>query len=510
MAVFDNFPYTNIHELNMDWLIKSTGEVKQLADDTAVIAEQAETLLEETNELVQNLDARIDSLVEEEVVQYLDESTTVQDAIDEAVATQVKHVHVMDPDGYCIYVSATSGTDNNDGLDPSRPIKTLDKAFEIMNKKAAGVWIYLQESGNYYMTKRYICACTFHLVARASGITIYWGSDPASTLLLAMYNVYIHLGGYSDGTTKFHLNGTNASGAYLESGKIYAENIIFESEANTGKIWSTTGAFATYLNCTFRTKVITSLGSANFSGCTFEPAVNNGSDCAVACSALSHVSFAGSATFNNINAADCPYLVKTDRCSVMFTGSPTLNNITGNPNLVYANRTTFTGNAAVCRRWLADGHNSFLEYNNVVLGKWYPTVCYDNAGYDNIMLVETAEKNTLYYIDKNAKGLAFRFRLYSGSSNLCSWSDYLDMSLFRAGVDTMEWNSKGIWFRNSNIESNTSTYHWIRFQTKDIDQGDGTTRYAIQYLNSYFQKMGSTSIGTAGTYEIRVEIREVF
>ena len=44
MAVFDNFPYTNIHELNMDWLIKSTGEVKQLADETATVAEQAETL----------------------------------------------------------------------------------------------------------------------------------------------------------------------------------------------------------------------------------------------------------------------------------------------------------------------------------------------------------------------------------------------------------------------------------------------------------------------------------
>ena len=83
MAVFDNFPYTNIHELNMDWLIKSTGEVKQLADETATVAEQAETLLQETNDLVQNLDARIDTLVEEEVVEYLDESSTIQDAIDQ-------------------------------------------------------------------------------------------------------------------------------------------------------------------------------------------------------------------------------------------------------------------------------------------------------------------------------------------------------------------------------------------------------------------------------------------
>lgn len=507
MAVFDNFPYTNIHELNMDWLIKSTGEVKQLADETATVAEQAETLLEETNDLVQNLDSRIDTLVEEEVVQYLDESPTIQDAIDEAVETQVKHVHVMDPDGYCIYVSATSGTDNNDGLDPSRPIKTLDKAFEIMNKKAAGVWIYLQESGNYYITKRYICACTFHLVARASGITIYWGSDPNSTLLLSMYNVYIHLGGYNDGTTRFHLNGTNDTGSYLESGKIYAENIIFESEANTGKIWSTTGAFATYINCTFRTKVITSLGAANFNACIFEPEVNSGSDAAVACSALSTVNFSASATFRNIAATDCPYLVKTDRASVIFSGSPTLTNITGSPDLVYADRTTFTGNQAVVRNWLGTGSGGHLHWNNVVLGKWYPSET-TQAGYDDLMLVETAAKNTLYDFDKNAKALAFRFRLYSGDSNLAAWSDYIDLSVHksRSATAVMDWYSAGMWYRHDDIESGTPTYHWIRYQTKHNNETDV---WSVQFINNYYLKMGDTATHS-GTYEVRVEIREIF
>lgn len=507
MAVFDNFPYTNVHELNMDWLIKSTGEVKQLADDTAVIAEQAEKLLEETNELVEDLDSRIDTLVEEEVVQYLDESPTIQEAIDEAVETQVKHVHVMDPDGYCIYVSATTGTDDNDGLAPSRPIQTLDKAFEIMNKKAAGVWIYLQESGNYYITKRYICACTFHLVARAPGVTIYWGNDPSSTLLLAMYNVYIHLEGYADNSTRFYLNGTNATGCYLEAGKIYASRITFESAASTGKIWSTTGAFGTYTGCTFKTKVIVSLGSTTFSECVFEPAVNSGSDAAVACSTLSRVRFSSNATFQNISAPDCQYLVKTDCASVIFTGEPILSNITGAPDLVYADRSTFTGNQAIVQRWLGTGSGGHLHWNNVVLGKWYPSETYQ-AGYNDLMLVETAAKNTLYTLDKNAKALAFRFRLYSGDSNLAAWSEYIDLSFHksRSATATMEWNSTGMWYRHDDIESGTPTYHWIRYQTKHDNETDV---WSVQFTNNYYLKMGDTATHS-GTYEVRVEIREIF
>ena len=29
MAMFENFPYTNLHELNIDWIIKELERVKQ-------------------------------------------------------------------------------------------------------------------------------------------------------------------------------------------------------------------------------------------------------------------------------------------------------------------------------------------------------------------------------------------------------------------------------------------------------------------------------------------------
>ena len=29
MAIFDNFPYTDVHELNLDWVIKTVRQIKK-------------------------------------------------------------------------------------------------------------------------------------------------------------------------------------------------------------------------------------------------------------------------------------------------------------------------------------------------------------------------------------------------------------------------------------------------------------------------------------------------
>ena len=33
MAIFENFPYTNVHELNLDWIIKTVKELGLKVDD---------------------------------------------------------------------------------------------------------------------------------------------------------------------------------------------------------------------------------------------------------------------------------------------------------------------------------------------------------------------------------------------------------------------------------------------------------------------------------------------
>lgn len=58
MAIFDNFPYTNIHDLNTDWLVKIVKEVKNKTDliDQAVLdAENYANISEENKNIIEGL-----------------------------------------------------------------------------------------------------------------------------------------------------------------------------------------------------------------------------------------------------------------------------------------------------------------------------------------------------------------------------------------------------------------------------------------------------------------------
>lgn len=59
MSIFNEFPYTNFHELNLDWLVK---EVKQLISDWAKYKEDWQTLYDETNEAIQEANESIEEL----------------------------------------------------------------------------------------------------------------------------------------------------------------------------------------------------------------------------------------------------------------------------------------------------------------------------------------------------------------------------------------------------------------------------------------------------------------
>lgn len=49
MAIFDNFPYTNFHELNLDWLIK---KMKEVDDDVNNVIEDAENIVAQAETIV--------------------------------------------------------------------------------------------------------------------------------------------------------------------------------------------------------------------------------------------------------------------------------------------------------------------------------------------------------------------------------------------------------------------------------------------------------------------------
>lgn len=57
MGVFDNFPYTNNHELNLDWIIKQTKKVLKASDEIAANTEIAATAAENAAESASNAEA---------------------------------------------------------------------------------------------------------------------------------------------------------------------------------------------------------------------------------------------------------------------------------------------------------------------------------------------------------------------------------------------------------------------------------------------------------------------
>jgi hypothetical protein len=73
MAIFNEFPYTNMHELNLDWIL---AKVKELAADWAAVNTQWDTM----QQMMENLEAYIHNYFEE-----LD----VQDEIDVVMAGYV-------------------------------------------------------------------------------------------------------------------------------------------------------------------------------------------------------------------------------------------------------------------------------------------------------------------------------------------------------------------------------------------------------------------------------------
>lgn len=60
MGVFDNFPYTNVHDLNTDWLVKTVKEVKDKTDEIDQAVEDSKTY----SENAQNRAEHVDTLYE--------------------------------------------------------------------------------------------------------------------------------------------------------------------------------------------------------------------------------------------------------------------------------------------------------------------------------------------------------------------------------------------------------------------------------------------------------------
>lgn len=450
MPVFETFPYTNFHELNLDWILKE---------------------LKEFDTLYKGIPAEIDK--------YL-------------ANVSVPHLHATS--GFYIYVAASTGDDMNDGLVPERPVKTMEQALKIFNGHTACGNIYLIEPGDYIIPYATIAACEMHIVARAGGVRIFWLEDPANTTLKTFYNCYLHLGGYSDGSTVFHISGTGNDTCYVEGGKIYAKNISFESD---GCNFGTTGAAASFVDCEFRMKVWNQIGCVNYSGCTFIPISGaDGRGCLhIGASTIAGIS--SSATFKQVDEDTTPYMVEADRAYINLTGSPSGDDITGNPLALYATRCSINGNQAVVRNWV---YQMGMVQNCEVLSKWYPSTT-ALAGYQTLPIMEDATADTRYAVDPNAKSLTFKIELLDGDDAFLART-YWDIDL--GAVDTsgtMDFTSAPFIY-SGDLTSNVPFAFWIKGNT--FSNGD------IRWNHSYASSLDATSSANTDVYNVHVSIYQNF
>lgn len=210
--------------------------------------------------------------------QALAEETEARVAEDTAINTRIDNLHFAHDhatEHVNIYVDTISGNDSMRGLTEDTAVKTLKRAWDICGETAAGVYIHLLTDGTYDMGYPVINSVQAHILAESTNITITWGWDTAAWTL-AFYNSYIHLQGYSaDYPVHFNMVqnvGSDPKRAYLESGKIFAQDVVFNQTSK--QLFGVVGGYGQFTRCTFD-KMFVSSGNVVFTTCTFAPSDQN-------------------------------------------------------------------------------------------------------------------------------------------------------------------------------------------------------------------------------------------
>lgn len=178
-----------------------------------------------------------------------------------------------------VYLSS-NGSDDNDGLTVNSPIKTFDKAFELMALRGANIYLYIISTGTYTINVPVMAGANFHITCQASNITINF-MPPNNQATKAFYSAYWNFKGYTDNSTILNING--AKSCYGESA-----TFRFDSIKITSGEGATFGLFFSnfiFINCTFETPLFIAgsngvLENTSFNIDTVGPCINiyNGSN----------------------------------------------------------------------------------------------------------------------------------------------------------------------------------------------------------------------------------------
>ena len=212
MPVFETFPYTNFHELNLNWVIRNV-----------------QTLLDK----YENID--VDTL-----------KAMLQNYIDEQIALlgELKHIHTYNEVQY--YVDCINGSNITGDGSAAHPYYSVAKALDVMEQTGAGAFIRLVSPGTYTIPKAKIVGCSLQFSAMSTGVTIQWLADASSSRPKELRAASLSIQGYYDGTTVFAPNGLadvladGSTFALKDASLVGAQDLTFYFKNSFGSFESTT------------------------------------------------------------------------------------------------------------------------------------------------------------------------------------------------------------------------------------------------------------------------------
>lgn len=230
MPIFEQFPYTNFHELNLDWLIKEMKELDQnikdlIASDIIKYADPIQwSILTAYEKYTIVLDSNYDAYMS---VQDVPAGTPLTDT---AYWQQIGDLYgYLEGQGitqqirakkhFRFYINGSTGNDNNTGRSASQAFKTLDRFFKE-SQKYTELRCYITAAGTYHLTDvTNFAGINMVINASVPGVIIELESD--GTNMFSMYSSYLHLEG-PDSANKITLIARPSTG--IDYNDIYTEN----------------------------------------------------------------------------------------------------------------------------------------------------------------------------------------------------------------------------------------------------------------------------------------------
>lgn len=386
-----DYPYTNFHELNLEWLLRQFKELKHTVEDFKIANEirymgafditknypkgsivlsgdlgyisinpvpagislddlrywvpigaltpEALGMIERVQELgtdITNLSSDVEQLNENvsEIINILADIGTHD------VATY----HVT------IYVDAQNGDDTNDGLSRETSVKTLKRAFDVMNATSSGAYIRFISAGDYVLSYPVISGAMVHFMFDASNVNLYWLDANDDGWTKCFYSCYINMHGNNDKTSKLYLRGSNP--AYLEGGKLTISNMTIESDEN-GAFGIVGGAIQSSSNV-YKTHLYISTSQGSFSNDSFESASNYHSS-AIHVYNSSDISFRGGVKFKDLDSnATITNMISGTASTIRVLQDIILENTTHLTKRIYGASCQFLGGENRLISWLTD------------------------------------------------------------------------------------------------------------------------------------------------------------